>query len=134
MRRDGDQIVLFAQHLKDFIADMQAKQPGAFDKEAYFIFAMGMLIEEFSPQRLFLRIIRPQANDIPALVALFSHQFINRMLIGRNNGFSGWRRAQVAIGLPALEAHPFCAQLLLDFIGVAAVPAWMAGVVNGKNS
>ena len=85
--RNGNQVVLFTEHLEYLVANMQAKQAGPLDEEAHFVFPVGMLVEEFFPQRLFLRIIRTQADHVPALVTLLSHQLINRMLIGGNNRF-----------------------------------------------
>ncbi len=91
---------------------MQAEQAGALDKKPHLVFAMGVLVEEFFPQRLFLRVIGAQADDVPALVALFGDQFINRMLIGGNDRFRAGICAEVAVGLPALEADAFGVQLI----------------------
>ncbi len=65
-----NQIVLFAQYLEHFVANMQAEQAGALDKKPHLVFAMGVLVEECFRQRLFLRVIGAQADDVPALLAL----------------------------------------------------------------
>ena len=93
MRGNRNQVVLLTQDLEHLIANMQAKQTGSLDEEAHFVFPVGMLVEKLFPQRLFLRIIRAQADHVPALIAFLCHQLINRMLIGGNNRFCGWRRA-----------------------------------------
>ena len=56
-----NQIVLFAQHLEHLVANVQAKQASALDKNPPLVFAMGVLVQELFPQRLFLRVIGAQA-------------------------------------------------------------------------
>ena len=48
-----NQIVLFAQHLEHLVANVQAKQASALDKKPDLVFAMGVLVQELFPQRLF---------------------------------------------------------------------------------
>ena len=122
MGRNRNQIVLFAQHLEHLVTNVQAEQTGALDKKPDLVFAMGVLIQEFFPQRLFLRVIGAQADDVPALIALFGDQFVNRMLIGGNHRFCAGVCAEVAVGLPAFETDAFGVKLLLNRFGVGAVP------------
>ncbi len=95
---------------------------------------MGVLVQELFPQRLFLRVIGAQADDVPALVALFGDQFINRMLIGGNHRFWAGICAEVAVGLPALEADAFGVKLILNRFGVGAVPDRRLRIGHGKKS
>ena len=93
---------------------------------------MGVLVQELFPQRLFLRVIGAQADDVPALIALFGDQFINRMLIGGNHRFWAGICAEVAVGLPALEADAFGVKLRLNRAGVGAVPDRRLRIGHGK--
>ena len=134
MGGNRNQIVLFAQHLEHLVANVQAKQASALDKKPHLVFAMGVLVQELFPQRLFLRVIGAQADDVPALVALFGDQFINRMLIGGNHRFRAGICAEVAVGLPALETDAFGVKLILNRFGVGAVPDRRLRIGHGKKS
>ena len=86
-RGHGDQVVFLAQDLIYLIADVQAEQARAFHEKTYFVFSVGVFVQELRAQRVFLRIVGAQADHVPALVTLLCDQFVDRMLIRLDHGF-----------------------------------------------
>lgn len=105
IRRDRNQVVLFAQNLENLAVEVQAKQPCAIDEETHFVFTVSVFREKLGAQNVALLMVGTHADDIPALIALFGHQLVDFVLVGRDNLLGLRIAAQFAVGLPALEAY-----------------------------
>ncbi len=57
-------------------------------RKAHFIFAVGVLVEEFA-RGFFLRVVGAQADHIPALIAFLRDQLVDGMLVSVNDHFWG---------------------------------------------
>ena len=131
--RDGEKIAGDADDLQDAVAGVDIEGAAALDEITDLVVEMGMLDDEFLPQRRPVRIVRLDADDVGGLVAALSLQPLDLRRVGGEDLGLGRVRRQGMRRLPALDARADGDEFADDDVEVLGVETHVLRVRGGRD-